>query len=410
MKFELKKKIIQIAILFIVMACTAGVTQRIGHDSDGKEIKRPEPGEGAKQEQIDVLDENGNLVTSVDLYVDERELSKDSVDMYFENAYEEVMNIIPGNNESLDCVREKLYLPDKAQNGIINLEWFSNDYSIINYNGVVNNYDFDEDEKREVTLRLVMSYKEYEDEREITAVVLPPAYTDDEWFVVKAERTIKQAEEENPQADKIILPDIIDNRNMTYKKHIEKTSPYIFIVLGILAATLLVYSGYQKKKKMEKNRKRELIYDYSEIVSKLTLLLGAGMTTRMAWNKITADYRKKREAGIISNRCVYDEMLETENNMLAGISEYMAYEQFGKRCSLKEYMKLATLLQTNIKKGTQKLRELLEQEAEEAFEKRKNLARTRGEEATTKMLFPMMIMLMVVMAVIMIPALMQFNV
>ena len=40
MKFELKKKIIQIAILSIVMACTAGVTQRIGHDSDGKEIKR----------------------------------------------------------------------------------------------------------------------------------------------------------------------------------------------------------------------------------------------------------------------------------------------------------------------------------------------------------------------------------
>lgn len=47
-------------------------------------------------------------------------------------------------------------------------------------------------------------------------------------------------------------------------------------------------------------------------------------------------------------------------------------------------MKLASLLQTNIKKGTSQLRVLLEHEVNESFEKRKNIAKIKGEEATNK--------------------------
>ena len=38
-------------------------------------------------------------------------------------------------------------------------------------------------------------------------------------------------------------------------------------------------------------------YDYSELIAKLTLLLGAGMTIRKAWQKMVDDYLKKKEAG-----------------------------------------------------------------------------------------------------------------
>lgn len=40
-------------------------------------------------------------------------------------------------------------------------------------------------------------------------------------------------------------------------------------------------------------------------------------------------------------------------------------------------MKLAALLQTNIRKGTKELRRLLEEETADAFEKRKNMAKIR---------------------------------
>ncbi|MFQ8902997.1 MAG: hypothetical protein ACLR7D_15155 [Lachnospira eligens] len=36
-----------------------------------------------------------------------------------------------------------------------------------------------------------------------------------------------------------------------------------------------------------------------------------------------------------------DEICKTDYNIQAGISELKAYEQFGKRCDTREYMKLA---------------------------------------------------------------------
>ena len=59
-------------------------------------------------------------------------------------------------------------------------------------------------------------------------------------------------------------------------------------------------------------------------------------------------------------------------------------------------------------KGTKDTAFLLGQEAELVIEEQKNRARRLGEEAGTKLLFPMLMMLMVILAVIMIPAMMSF--
>ena len=48
--------------------------------------------------------------------------------------------------------------------------------------------------------------------------------------------------------------------------------------------------------------------------------------------------------------------------------------------------------------------EQLNEEADRVFVERKNTARRLGEEAGTKMLVPMMIMLVIVMGIVIIPA------
>ena len=53
---------------------------------------------------------------------------------------------------------------------------------------------------------------------------------------------------------------------------------------------------------------------------------------------------------------------------------------------------------------------MLEQETENALEERKALAKKLGEEAGTKLLLPMMLMLGIVIAIIMVPAVLSFNV
>jgi hypothetical protein len=72
-------------------------------------------------------------------------------------------------------------------------------------------------------------------------------------------------------------------------------------------------------------------------------------------------------------------------------------------------MKFGSLISQNLKKGNKGLSELLGKEAREAFEERKEIAKRLGEEAGTKLLAPMMIMLLIVFMIILIPAFLSFR-
>ena len=93
--------------------------------------------------------------------------------------------------------------------------------------------------------------------------------------------------------------------------------------------------------------------------------------------------------------------------MKNGVSESAAYENFGKRCGLPCYIKLGTMLSQNLQKGSRGLVGILEKEAVSALEERKNAAKKLGEQAGTKILFPMIMMLGVVMAALIVPAFMN---
>lgn len=87
-----------------------------------------------------------------------------------------------------------------------------------------------------------------------------------------------------------------------------------------------------------------------------------------------------------------------------GLPEEIAYEQFGQHCGQPRYLKLGHILAQHLKKGMEGLEEILEQEMEQAQEERIELARKKGEETGVKLLIPMGMMLVVVLAVLMIPA------
>ncbi|MDE7198250.1 MAG: type II secretion system F family protein, partial [Lachnospiraceae bacterium] len=163
--------------------------------------------------------------------------------------------------------------------------------------------------------------------------------------------------------------------------------------------------GRELDQKLEA-RKRELLSDYPEIVNKLALYMGAGMTIRNAFLKMGEDYKKQREE---RKKYVYEEILMTCYELQGGRSETEAYDHFGRRCQVQAYIRLSALLSQNIRKGSGDLLRVLRQEADNAFAQRKNLAKKLGEEAGTKLLLPMMMMLCVVMVIIMIPAYFSFT-
>ena len=146
--------------------------------------------------------------------------------------------------------------------------------------------------------------------------------------------------------------------------------------------------------------------DYPGLVMKFTLLVQAGMTVRKAFQKIAADYKRERKTG--NQELPMKKSVQSCCEMESGVSESEAYRRFGERCGQAKYKTLATLLIQNLQKGSSQMADMLERESVEAWEERKRKARVLGEAAATKLLFPMMLMLVVVMAIVMIPAFLSF--
>lgn len=103
-------------------------------------------------------------------------------------------------------------------------------------------------------------------------------------------------------------------------------------------------------------------------------------------------------------------MLVTNYEIQDGESERRAYQKFGERTGLSCYHRLVRILIQNLQTGNRGLCELLGQEATVALEERKALAKKLGEEAGTKMLLPLIMMLGIVIAIIMVPAMQSFSI
>ena len=72
------------------------------------------------------------------------------------------------------------------------------------------------------------------------------------------------------------------------------------------------------------------------------------------------------------------------------------------------YMRFSSLITQNLRKGAEGILVILEKEAYESMTERKQAALRAGEKAGTKLLFPMILMLGLVMSIIMVPAFMSF--
>lgn len=209
--------------------------------------------------------------------------------------------------------------------------------------------------------------------------------------------------EENYQEDKYLLPSEIGGRTVIWSKKTEPTGG-IFSILCFIGSLAAVYRKVQQEQKRLEEQRAQMLLDYPSILTKLTLFMEAGLTARKAFIKIAQDCDTKKE----NKRYAYEQMMIACYEMNSGISEKDAYRRFGQRCGLIQYRTLATLLIQNLKRGNQGMLCTLEKESQEAWEERKRRAKIRGEEAAVKLLFPMIMMLFVVLAILMIPAFLAF--
>lgn len=365
-----------------------------------RRIGRPESGTGIARISAEYHGRKYNL----SLPVTERQLTTEELLQNAAEAEEKMLSWVLGRNKSADYVTQPLVFPDRVPGTPIAISWSTSDYRIVDYSGAVHTESC-EPGGQPVTLTAQLTYGDWEETMQIPIRVVHVNEATDDGLEKLAELLRKSADEQAYE-DEIVLPERMEGEGVAFYEE-RRYSPWMFGLYAVLLVVtgIVVIVGRRRKQRTE--RQRQLLRDYPDLVSKFTLLMEAGSTIRMAWERIADDYARRRE-GAQGRRYVYEEMLHARNRMSLGIPEEVAYEEFGKRCANIRYLRFSSVLVQNLKKGSASVLPLLHKESREAFCDRAEQAKQKGEEAGTRLLLPMAGILVVILAMVLIPAFMSF--
>ncbi len=169
-------------------------------------------------------------------------------------------------------------------------------------------------------------------------------------------------------------------------------------ILGFLCggalAFALIYGVQSSINAAVDKKKDEIISEFPKMVSKLTLLINAGMLVRRAWDEVAnSNYEST----------LYAEMRSTSKDIQEGMSIDLAMESFAARCGIKELRKFSSIYVQAVNRGASESINSMKIMADEAWEQKKQLSKQKGEIAAQKLLVPNMIMFLGIMVIVVVP-------
>ena len=340
----------------------------------------------------------------IEIPVTKRTYSKDEANEAIKKGLEEILLTLPGENSSLQNITTDLNLTNEISDLGLSVRWDFGESELIDILGSVHNENLKEN--RNIDIEVSLSYETYEESYIIPITVCPKILSDDERLLKGLIDKIANVDKDSVQKDGYILPDTYEGKRLIYH-YGEAFNFNIIPIMGVIIAILLYLQEKEKERRSTEKRKRELMKDYPDIVSKLIVFIGAGLSVRQSWESIVIDYENECKENN-ERRHAYEEMVKALAKLKTGIYENTVYKDFGRSCALRQYMKLASLLEQNRRNGLANLHSLLSMESQSAWDERINLARREGEELNTKLLLPLFMMLLIVMMIIIVPALLIF--
>lgn len=368
-------------------------------------LERNPPGMGEAQISLEARTENGNF--SVDFELAERRYSDEELETVFLQGKAWLDQVWLGKNESSENVTSDLYFPMKIPNLGITVRWETESYQWIQTDGKITEAAYEE-APLETGVRAILCYGKAERQYDYAVTIKRDVLSGTDALKQNIMDVIRTKDLQENTLTEFVLPETVNGINVAWYDQKTSVWPDIF-VFGNLIVVLIYFSQEEKKMQQLKNREAELRRDYPEIVYRLVLLIGSGMTVKGAWEKMTMDYQNEKH---VTGRCRwgYEEMQMTLREIKYGIAELKAYENFGKRCGSQSYIRLSSLLIQQVKRGARGMNHLLMQEVTESEIMRRENVRKNAEEAGTKLLLPMVLMMTVVFAILMVPAFLSISI
>ncbi|WP_246315499.1 type II secretion system F family protein [Paenibacillus foliorum] len=170
------------------------------------------------------------------------------------------------------------------------------------------------------------------------------------------------------------------------------------LLYGCCLIALLPFIFYKELAVRLQKKKRQMLLELPEMVNQIVLLVNAGETVQKALMRCVERRSNYHDSPLLA------ELAKAAQEIQMNVSFTKSMEDFNKRCGLQEVSLFTTTLLLNYKRGGDELVMSLKELSFSLWEKRKSLAKTLGEEASSKMVFPMVVIFMVVMVVVAAPA------
>lgn len=167
----------------------------------------------------------------------------------------------------------------------------------------------------------------------------------------------------------------------------------VALLFGAILAVIFVWYMNESFKDKLTARREEILAQFPQVLSKMTLLVNSGMLLRDAWNLIANQ----------SDTVLFQEMQLTAAQLENGVSEVEAYREFAERCGIKEVRKFASMVIQGLEKGAAELTMFLKDMADELWMEKRNMVKQKGEKANSKLLVPTVIIFIGILFMIMAP-------
>lgn len=364
-------------------------------------LERPESGKGDIRTELQI--EMEDRLYPFQVTVQEIPYEEEEILEQLQSAADGLGELFLKENTDFGHVVQEVSMPSTFPDTEIAIAWYLDSWDYVDPDGIVRNESLKEPVS--VKVQAVLTLEDQSVTWEQTMMIGPPEHPDAEKKLRILEYELQEAQ--RGTSDRLELPASVMGEPVIWYRALDDRWIWMS-VLTVLALAAVAAGHRQEEETVRKKRERGMQLDYPEIVSRLSLYMGAGISTRKAWERIVEDYTEKKEPDPVKH-AAYEEMRTALYEMQSGVAEAAAYERFGTRCRMPAYLKLGTLLSQNLRKGTRNLAELLQEEAGEAFENRRALAKKMGEECGSKLLFPMLLMLLTILIIIMYPAVVSFQ-
>ena len=353
-------------------------------------LERNHPGKGKKDYEFEAVVEDV-LVDGIEVSVDERDYTFEECESLFAKCKENLVKTVLSGNEDLGKVTDDLNFVTELKGYPFSFEYDTDAPDKIETSGAIAT-----DKPFSSVIRITATYGSFSDSYAVKVIVNP---SDDVKKRVYRRKILSVLNEYDSEEALIGLPTELDGAKVSYNTAGKKREP-AFLLLGAVAAAAVLLGAARDEKIKRDAYKKAILKEYPTVLRKISLYLASGMNLRNIWQAIYEEGSKKKG----KDNPFYKEMGVSINELSGGISEGLVYTRFGERTKEPELIRFTALLSQNLKKGSSKLKELLNEEVSKAFMAKKQRAIKEGEEAGTKMLIPMIMLLIDVMIIIVIPA------